>query len=154
MVDVAKFFMEFCMDESCGKCVPCRVGTVQMVRILERITDGSAGYEDQENLKELCTMVKDTSLCGLGQSAPNPVLSTMRYFIDEYEAHIQHNNCPAGVCSLDGVPPYMATAVGGAPEITGRSAGDAAGAVEEVLWSATGRPPMAHKASGILPAST
>jgi bidirectional [NiFe] hydrogenase diaphorase subunit len=104
MVDVAKFFMEFCMDESCGKCVPCRVGTVQMHNLLERITDGSATLDDLEQLQELCTMVKETSLCGLGQSAPNPVLSTIRYFMDEYLAHIKNHYCQAGVCDLDQAP--------------------------------------------------
>ena len=104
MVDVAKFFMEFCMDESCGKCVPCRVGTVEMHRILEQITNGTATMADLEQLQELCTMVRETSLCGLGQSAPNPVLSTIRYFMDEYKAHIQHHTCPAGVCTLDQRP--------------------------------------------------
>jgi bidirectional [NiFe] hydrogenase diaphorase subunit len=104
MVDVAKFFMEFCMDESCGKCVPCRVGTVQMHRILERITDGSATPQDLDALRDLCMMVKETSLCGLGQSAPNPVLSTMRYFADEYTAHIADHHCPAGVCTLEKRP--------------------------------------------------
>jgi bidirectional [NiFe] hydrogenase diaphorase subunit len=104
MVDVAKFFMEFCMDESCGKCVPCRVGTLQMHRLLERVTDGSATPADLEQLQELCTMVKETSLCGLGQSAPNPVLSTIRYFLDEYTAHIRDHHCLAGVCDLDKQP--------------------------------------------------
>ena len=87
MVDVARFFMEFCMDESCGKCIPCRAGTVQMHRLLTRIGQG-AGHAAPtcEQLEELCDMVKHTSLCGLGQSAPNPVLSTLRYFRDEYEA--------------------------------------------------------------------
>jgi bidirectional [NiFe] hydrogenase diaphorase subunit len=100
MVDVAKFFMEFCMDESCGKCVPCRVGTVQMHRLLDRITRGSATMDDLMTLRELCVMVQETSLCGLGQSAPNPVLSTIRYFAHEYESHIRERHCPAGVCSL------------------------------------------------------
>ena len=104
MVDVAKFFMEFCMDESCGKCVPCRVGMVQMHHLLERITNGSATLQDMETLKELCTMVRETSLCGLGQSAPNPVLSTIHYFLDEYMAHIHDRHCPAGVCTLDQTP--------------------------------------------------
>jgi bidirectional [NiFe] hydrogenase diaphorase subunit len=104
MVDVARFFMEFCLDESCGKCVPCRVGTVQMYRMLEHISNGSATLEDLERLKELCTMVRETSLCGLGQSAPNPVLSTIHYFLEEYEAHILHHRCPAGVCTLSEVP--------------------------------------------------
>lgn len=104
MPDVAKFFMEFCTDESCGKCVPCRVGTVQMHRILERVTNGSATPQDLQILEELCVMVRETSLCGLGQSAPNPVLSTLRFFRDEYEAHIQRRECPAGVCQMTEVP--------------------------------------------------
>ena len=98
MVDVAKFFMEFCMTESCGKCVPCRVGTVQMHGLLTRITDGSATDADLDMLLELCDMVKSTSLCGLGMTAPNPVLSTFQYFKDEYIAHIKEKRCPAGVC--------------------------------------------------------
>ncbi len=85
MVDVARYFMEFCMDESCGKCIPCRVGTVQMYRILIKIGEGRATTEDIRMLEELCDMVRRTSLCGLGQSAPNPVLSTLRYFRKEYE---------------------------------------------------------------------
>lgn len=104
MVDVAKFFMEFCMDESCGKCVPCRVGTLQMHRLLEKITSGSATMADLDTLQELCVMVRDTSLCGLGQSCPNPVLSTIRYFLDEYKAHIEEHHCSAGVCKLDAKP--------------------------------------------------
>lgn len=104
MVDVAKFFMEFCMDESCGKCVPCRVGTVEMYRQLQKISNGSATRQDLTILEELCEMVKETSLCGLGQSAPNPVLSTLRHFRHEYEAHIQDRHCPAHVCALDEVP--------------------------------------------------
>ena len=104
MVDVAKYFMDFCMDESCGKCVPCRVGTVQMFRLLDRITKGSATLADLATLKELCTMVQETSLCGLGQSAPNPVLGTLRYFMDEYEAHIKDHHCAAGVCKLNEWP--------------------------------------------------
>jgi bidirectional [NiFe] hydrogenase diaphorase subunit len=104
MPDVAKFFMEFCTDESCGKCVPCRVGTVQMHRILERITNGSATPADLQILEDLCVMVQETSLCGLGMSAPNPVLSTLRFFRDEYEAHIKHHECPAGVCQMTEVP--------------------------------------------------
>jgi bidirectional [NiFe] hydrogenase diaphorase subunit len=89
MVDVARFFMEFCMDESCGKCIPCRVGTVQLHRLLTKIREGKATFADLELLEELCDMVKNTSLCGLGQSAPNPVFSTLRYFRDEYLALIQ-----------------------------------------------------------------
>ena len=84
MVDVARFFMEFCMDESCGKCIPCRAGTVQMHRLLTRIAERKATADDLERLEALCDMVKHTSLCGLGQTAPNPVLSTLRYFRDEY----------------------------------------------------------------------
>lgn len=89
MVDVARFFMEFCMDESCGKCIPCRVGTVQLHRLLTKIRQGEASLTDLELLEELCDMVKNTSLCGLGQSAPNPVLSTLRYFRDEYLAMVK-----------------------------------------------------------------
>jgi len=88
MVDVARFFMEFCMDESCGKCIPCRVGTVQLHGLLSKIREGKASFADLELLEELCDMVKNTSLCGLGQSAPNPVFSTLRYFRDEYLALI------------------------------------------------------------------
>lgn len=89
MVDVAKFFMEFCMDESCGKCVPCRVGTKHIYLLLDKIINGKATCEDYELLKELCVMVKETSLCGLGQSAPNPVLSTIRFFEDEYKSKLK-----------------------------------------------------------------
>ena len=104
MPDVAKFFMEFCMDESCGKCVSCRVGTVEMHRLLSRITDGSATLTDLENLQELCELVQETSLCGLGMTAPNPVLNTLKYYRKEYLDHIKRNKCPAGVCQLDQVP--------------------------------------------------
>lgn len=100
MVDVAKFFMDFCVSESCGKCVPCRVGTAQMYHILNKITSGEASMEDLALLEELCDMVKYTSLCGLGQTAPNPVLSTLQYFRDEYIAHIVDKQCPAGVCQM------------------------------------------------------
>jgi len=100
MVDVAKFFMEFCMTESCGKCIPCRVGTAQMYEILCKITSGEATMQDLDSLKELCEMVQSTSLCGLGQSSPNPVLSTLRYFPKEYEEHILRKRCPAGVCKM------------------------------------------------------
>jgi bidirectional [NiFe] hydrogenase diaphorase subunit len=98
MVDVAKYFMDFCMTESCGKCIPCRVGTYQMHRILSAITDMTATDQDLKMLEELCDLVKHTSLCGLGQSAPNPVLSTLKYFLDEYRAHVLEHKCPAGVC--------------------------------------------------------
>jgi bidirectional [NiFe] hydrogenase diaphorase subunit len=100
MVDVARFFMDFCMSESCGKCVPCRVGTTQMYNILERITHGRAGAHDLELLQKLAAMVKAASLCGLGQTAPNPTLTTLRYFMDEYRAHLEEGRCPAGVCRL------------------------------------------------------
>ena len=100
MVDVAKFFMEFCMSESCGKCIPCRVGTAQMYDLLCKITSGQASMQDLDLLIELCDMVKSTSLCGLGQSAPNPVLSTLRYFRSEYQEHILNKRCPAGVCKM------------------------------------------------------
>jgi bidirectional [NiFe] hydrogenase diaphorase subunit len=100
MVDVAKFFMEFCMSESCGKCVPCRVGTTQIYNILSRITSGTGHVSDIPMLEELADLVRSTSLCGLGQTAPNPVMSTLRYFKDEYLAHIEERTCPAGVCRI------------------------------------------------------
>jgi bidirectional [NiFe] hydrogenase diaphorase subunit len=92
MVEVARYFMEFCMDESCGKCIPCRAGTVLMYRLLTKIHEGKASPADLEQLESLCPMVKETSLCGLGQSAPNPVLSTLRYFRNEYLALIQNHS--------------------------------------------------------------
>ena len=98
MVDIAKFFLEFTCDESCGKCTPCRVGIQRMLEILEKITSGQAKMEDLDTLEELCYFIKENALCGLGQTAPNPVLSTLRYFRDEYEAHILEKRCPAGVC--------------------------------------------------------
>ena len=98
MVDIAKFFLEFTVDESCGKCTPCRVGTVRLLELLNKITDGKGEMEDLDRLEELCNYIKSASLCGLGQTAPNPVLSTLRYFRDEYIAHIQDKKCPAGVC--------------------------------------------------------
>jgi NADH:ubiquinone oxidoreductase subunit F (NADH-binding)/Pyruvate/2-oxoacid:ferredoxin oxidoreductase delta subunit len=98
MVDVAKFFLEFTQRESCGKCVPCREGTKQMLLLLEKITKGEGTMEDLETLEELAHMVQRMSLCGLGQTAPNPVLTTLRYFRDEYEAHIGDKKCPAKVC--------------------------------------------------------
>jgi bidirectional [NiFe] hydrogenase diaphorase subunit len=94
MVDVAKFFMEFCMSESCGKCVPCRVGTTQIYNLLCKITSGEGKPGDIPLLEELSDLVKNTSLCGLGQTAPNPVMSTLRYFRDEYVAHIKEKTCP------------------------------------------------------------
>ncbi len=98
MVDLAKFFLEFTVDESCGKCAPCRIGTVRMLEILNKICDGNGEMEDLDKLEELANYVKSASLCGLGQTAPNPILSTLRYFRDEYVAHIVDKKCPAGVC--------------------------------------------------------
>ena len=98
MVDIAKFFLEFTVDESCGKCTPCRIGTRRMLELLTKITDGNGTMEDLDKLEELCYYVKENSLCGLGQTAPNPVLSTLKYFRDEYIAHIVDKRCPAGVC--------------------------------------------------------
>jgi bidirectional [NiFe] hydrogenase diaphorase subunit len=100
MVNVARFFMEFCMSESCGKCIPCRAGTAQMYELLSRITDGQATMKDLEKLKDLCDVVGNASLCGLGQTAPNPVLSTLRYFHNEYIEHIEQKHCRAGVCEI------------------------------------------------------
>ncbi|MDD4613049.1 NADH-quinone oxidoreductase subunit NuoF [Aminivibrio sp.] len=99
MVDVAKFFLEFTQKESCGKCVPCREGTKHMLLLLEKITEGKGTMEDLDTLEGLANMVKEMSLCGLGQTAPNPVLTTLRYFRDEYEAHIRDHKCPAGACA-------------------------------------------------------
>lgn len=98
MVDLAKFFLSFTQSESCGRCVPCRLGTKRMLEILQRITEGKGEISDLETLQELAPMIKDTSLCGLGQTAPNPVLTTLNYFLDEYKAHIEEKRCPAGVC--------------------------------------------------------
>jgi NADH-quinone oxidoreductase subunit F len=98
MVDVAKFFLDFTCKESCGKCTFCRIGTKRMLEILDRITNGKGEQGDLEKLEELASQIKDNSLCGLGQTAPNPVLTTIRYFRDEYEAHITHKKCPAKVC--------------------------------------------------------
>ena len=100
MVDVARFFMEFCMDESCGKCIPCRAGTVQMHDILARMTRGEGVEDDFTMLEQLSGLLKETSLCGLGLAAPNPVLSTLRHFRSEYEAHVREHRCPAGHCRL------------------------------------------------------
>ncbi len=98
MVDIAKFFLEFTVDESCGKCTPCRVGTKRLYEILDKITKGNGTTEDLDRLERLCYYIKDNALCGLGQTAPNPVLSTLRYFRDEYIAHVVDKKCPAGVC--------------------------------------------------------
>ncbi|RKZ31174.1 NADH-quinone oxidoreductase subunit F, partial [bacterium] len=98
MVDVAKFFLEFTQRESCGKCTFCRIGTMRMLELLEKICDGKGEDGDIEKLEQLSIKIKNTSLCGLGQTAPNPVLTTINYFRDEYEAHIQDKKCPAKVC--------------------------------------------------------
>ena len=98
MVDIARFFLDFIVDESCGKCTPCRVGTKKMMEILDRIVAGKGEEGDIERLEELGNEIKATALCGLGQTAPNPVLSTIHYFRDEYEAHIKEKRCPAGHC--------------------------------------------------------
>ena len=98
MVDMAKFFLEFTVDESCGKCTPCRVGTKRLLEMLEKITDGKGTLEDIDKLEELCYYIKNNSLCGLGQTAPNPVLATLKFFRDEYIAHVVDKKCPAGVC--------------------------------------------------------
>ncbi len=98
MVDIAKFFLEFTVDESCGKCTPCRVGTKRLLEKLDKITKGNGTLEDIDELEALCHYIKDNSLCGLGQTAPNPVLSTLKFFRDEYVAHVVDKKCPAGVC--------------------------------------------------------
>jgi ferredoxin len=99
MVDLARYFLNFIQDESCGKCVPCRVGTKRMLEILEKITSGKGSKEDLIELERLAQVVKVASLCGLGQTAPNPVLTTLNYFMKEYEAHVRERRCPAGVCT-------------------------------------------------------
>jgi len=98
MVDIAKFFLDFTVEESCGKCTPCRIGTKRLHEMLEKITEGKATLEDIDKMEELCYYIKENALCGLGQTAPNPVLSTLRYFRDEYVAHVVDKRCPAGVC--------------------------------------------------------
>ncbi len=98
MVDIAKFFLDFTVDESCGKCTPCRVGTKRLREMLDKITDGNATLEDLDKLEELCNYIKDNSLCGLGQTAPNPVLATLKFFREEYVAHVVDKKCPAGEC--------------------------------------------------------
>jgi NADH-quinone oxidoreductase subunit F len=99
MVNIAKFYLEFTVEESCGRCTPCRIGNKRMLEILERITDGRGVERDLDELKDLSQIIMDTSLCGLGQTAPNPVISTMQYFWDEYEAHVKDKRCPAGTCA-------------------------------------------------------
>jgi bidirectional [NiFe] hydrogenase diaphorase subunit len=105
MVNVARFFIEFCMTESCGKCIPCRAGTAQMHTLLTRICDGAGSMADLDKLVQLCDTVKNASLCGLGQTAPNPVLSTLKYFRSEYIEHIVNKRCPAGVCNIHALVP-------------------------------------------------
>ena len=104
MVDLARYFMEFCLDESCGKCIPCRAGTNEIYRLLTRLGNGSAVPRDLDNLEQLCHMVKDTSLCGLGAAAPNPILSTLHWFREEYAAHVLKRRCPAGACAMNELP--------------------------------------------------
>lgn len=111
MLNVARYFIEFCMTESCGKCIPCRAGTAQLFTLLTRIANGTGTMEDLELLEELCVTVKETSLCGLGQTAPNPVLSTLKYFRNEYLEHILHKRCPAGVCNMAAPQAEAATEV-------------------------------------------
>jgi NADH:ubiquinone oxidoreductase subunit F (NADH-binding) len=101
MVNVARFFVEFCMTESCGKCIPCRAGTAQMFTLLTRICAGLGTMDDLDLLISLCETIKETSLCGLGMTAPNPVLSTIKYFRNEYIEHIVNKRCPAGVCNIE-----------------------------------------------------
>ncbi len=98
MVDIAKFFLDFTVDESCGKCTPCRIGTKRLREMLDKVSDGTATLEDLDKIEELCHYIKDNSLCGLGQTAPNPVLATLKFFRDEYVAHVVDKKCPAGVC--------------------------------------------------------
>jgi ferredoxin len=99
MVNIAKFFLEFTLDESCGKCTPCRIGNRRLYEMLEEITDGRGTLETLEKLRTLSAVIKDTALCGLGQTSPNPVLSTMNNFEEEYMAHVKDSRCPAGVCA-------------------------------------------------------
>ncbi len=98
MVDIAKFFLEFTVDESCGKCTPCRIGNKRLYEMLDKVTKGEGTMEDLDKMEELCYYIKENSLCGLGQTAPNPVLSTLKYFRDEYVEHVKNKRCPAGVC--------------------------------------------------------
>ncbi|MPM32743.1 NADP-reducing hydrogenase subunit HndC [bioreactor metagenome] len=98
MVDIARFFLEFTVDESCGKCTPCRIGTRRLLEMLNKIIEGNGTLEDLDKMEELCHYIMNNALCGLGQTAPNPVLSTLKYFRDEYEAHVVEKRCPAGVC--------------------------------------------------------
>jgi Na+-translocating ferredoxin:NAD+ oxidoreductase RNF subunit RnfB len=98
MVDIAKYYLDFTVEESCGKCNPCRIGNKRLYEILDKITQGNGTKEDLDQLTNLSSVIKDTSLCGLGQSSPNPVLSTMDNFMEEYLAHVDDKKCPSGVC--------------------------------------------------------
>ena len=98
MVDVARFYLDFTVDESCGKCVPCRIGTRRLLEMLDKITSGNGTLEDLDKMEELCKYIQANALCALGQTAPNPVLSTLKFFRDEYVAHVVDKRCPAGVC--------------------------------------------------------
>ena len=98
MVDIAKFYLGFCVDESCGKCVPCRIGGYQMLQVLNKISEGKGTLKDIDTLKEICQTMQKTSFCGLGQTAPNPVISTLKYFEDEYKEHIEKKKCRSGKC--------------------------------------------------------
>ena len=98
MVDIAKFFLEFTVDESCGQCTPCRIGTHRLLELLNKIIEGNGTLEDLDTMEELCQYMQSSSLCALGQTAPNPVISTLRNFRDEYVAHVVDKKCPAGVC--------------------------------------------------------
>ena len=98
MVDVARFYLDFTVDESCGKCVPCRIGTRRLLEMLDKITSGNGTLEDLDKMEELCKYIQANALCALGQTAPNPVLSTLKFFREEYEAHVVEKRCPAGVC--------------------------------------------------------
>ena len=98
MADIAKFYLGFCVDESCGKCAPCRIGGTQMLRLLKKVTDGEGTQKDLEQLEQISSAMQKASLCGLGQTAPNPVLSTLRYYRAEYDAHVNKKKCPACKC--------------------------------------------------------
>ena len=98
MVDIAKFFLEFTVDESCGKCTPCRIGTKRLLELLDRISRGEGTMESLEEIEDLSQHIKNSALCALGQTAPNPVLSTLKFFRNEYVAHVKDRKCPAGVC--------------------------------------------------------
>ena len=98
MVDIAKFFLEFTVDESCGKCAPCRIGTRRLLEEITKVTEGKATMEDLDKIEDLCMAIKSSALCALGQTAPNPVISTLRFFRNEYISHIKDKKCPAHVC--------------------------------------------------------